>query len=169
MASSDPKTVSPTLSFPPRRGYLRQEPLAPSQSVLRTMLWRGAQCLLPLPGLGQNTPSKAKAPFSSCLCGTGGFWVSPLPWDTPYMSTSSCLIVCHTALRQIDLYICLALPPFFLRETKKVWQNYAHPPKIPNGTSAAMGSCRRGSEQHRSCRACSAPLSPCLVHPQRLC
>lgn len=81
--------------LPARRGYLRQEPLARSQSVLRTMLWRGAQRLLPLPGLGQNTSGKVKAPFSSCLCGIGRSWVSPLPWDTPYKYTSSCLTVCQ--------------------------------------------------------------------------
>lgn len=59
------------------------------------MLWRGARSSLPLPGLGQNNPGKVKAPFSSCLCGIGRSWMSPLSWDTPYMCTSSYLIVCQ--------------------------------------------------------------------------
>lgn len=138
-----------------------------SQSVLRTMLWRGAGSLLPLPGLGQNTPGKVKAPFSSCLCGRS--WVSPLSWDTPHMCTSSYWIVCQQLWDKIDLYICLTLPAFSLRETTRVWQDYAHAPKIPNGASAAMGSCRRGLEHCRSCSACSAPPNPCLVHPQKPC
>lgn len=95
MSSCDPENVSPTLSSPQRWGYLTQEPPAQTQSVLHTMLWRGAQSLLPLPGLGQNTPGKVKAPFSICLCGVGRSWESPLPWDTPYMCTSSYLIVCQ--------------------------------------------------------------------------
>lgn len=87
--------LSPTLSSPRRRGYLKQEPLARSQSVFRTMLWRGAWSLLPRPGLGQNTPGKVKASFSSCLCGIGRSWVSLLSWDTPHMHTSSYSIVCQ--------------------------------------------------------------------------
>lgn len=75
MASSDPKTVSPTLSFPPRRGYLRQEPLAPSQSVLRTMLWRVACCHSQV---WDKTPlAKLRLPFPAAFVALVDFGCPP--------------------------------------------------------------------------------------------
>lgn len=153
MSSCDPENVSPTLSSPQRWGYLTQEPLAQTQSVLHTMLWRGAQSLLPLPGLGQNTPGKVKAPFSICLCGIGRSWESPLPWDTPYMCTSSYLIVCQQLWdKSIST---LAWPSLLSSWEKQSLAGLCTPSKNPKWYLCCHGSCKRGLEQCR-CLLCSS-------------